>query len=52
MCGELGYAAAYVLPVVLCGEACRPQMKTQILISDFNQDQKFPDDDQLMIETC
>jgi hypothetical protein len=27
-------------------------MKTQILTSDFNWDQKFPDDDQLMIETC
>jgi hypothetical protein len=27
-------------------------MKTQILTSDFNQEQKLPDDDQLMIETC
>jgi hypothetical protein len=27
-------------------------LKTQILTSDFNQDQKVPDDDQLMIETC
>jgi hypothetical protein len=40
MQNEWTYAAAY------------PHLKTEILTSDFNQDQKLPDDDHLMIETC
>jgi hypothetical protein len=31
--------------------AAQPHLKTQILTSDFNQDQKIPDDDHLTIET-
>jgi hypothetical protein len=38
--------------MIIIREFLIPHMKTQILTSDFNRDQKLPDDDHLIIETC
>jgi hypothetical protein len=46
-----GYAAAYVRSFCMLSFVER-LVKTHILTSDFNKNQKLPDDDQLMIKTC